>query len=220
MPCGIKIFNSRSRRATKVPPAKRCEKTPLQPFTENFSFFSDKVTLEGRGIERDVKIASGHGFLPYITYSKKSERFFRVQFSTLGKIGRSREIPLPRGEPSQERKIYLPNFLYHSTTAVKRMRLTILNARQTRSGERSPSGAISKKHIHIPRAQGTLISAEDFLLTTLTMRGMSHKGSIIAAINAIVFVILPLKPIFLRGTRLCIRCNIRRRTKARVTRRL
>src|SRR3989338_8935072 len=50
-------------------------------------------------VERDLKIASGHGsFARYIMYAKESERFFGVRFSALGKITRSRETH-PRGYP-------------------------------------------------------------------------------------------------------------------------
>lgn len=98
-----------------------------------------------------------------------------------------------RGPPSSEKKLYSPNLRYHSTTAVtavKRIRLTMLNARQTISGECNASGAIKTKHVHTPTAHGILRSFEDLLFMTLTIRGIFHRGNTIAAISAIVFVIL------------------------------
>ena len=63
----------------------------------------------------------------------------------------------------------------------------MLNVRQTRSVDRKASGAINKKHVHTPNAQGILKSLDDFLLTTLTISGMFHRGNTIAAMRAIVF---------------------------------
>jgi hypothetical protein len=65
------------------------------------------------------------------------------------------------------------------------MRFKILKVRQTTSGERRPSGAISRKHAQTPNAQNILMSLEDFLLITLMIRGIFQRGKIIAAINAI-----------------------------------
>ncbi|MBU0694196.1 MAG: hypothetical protein KKC11_05950 [Candidatus Omnitrophica bacterium] len=76
------------------------------------------------------------------------------------------------------------------------MRFIILNIRQTGSEEQKPAGAISKKHVHTPNVQYGLISLEDFLFIILTISGIFHKGSIIAAINAI-FSIIPLLLLFL-----------------------
>lgn len=50
------------------------------------------------------------------------------------------------------------------------------------------SGAIKRKHTHTPNAHGMLISLEDLLFMIRTISGMFHRGSIIAAISAIVFI--------------------------------
>ncbi|OGX01496.1 MAG: hypothetical protein A3I73_01690 [Omnitrophica bacterium RIFCSPLOWO2_02_FULL_45_16] len=71
---------------------------------------------------------------------------------------------------------------------MNKIRFMTLNARQTISGERKASGDINKKHIHTPSAQGMLISLEDLLFMIRTISGMFQRGSIIAAISAIVFI--------------------------------
>lgn len=67
----------------------------------------------------------------------------------------------------------------------------MLNVRQTGSAERKASGAINKKHIHTPNAQYKLMSLEDLLLITLTIRGIFQNGNAIAAINAIFSIVPP-----------------------------
>ena len=101
-----KFCYSRSRRATKVPPARRAKK-----------FFSlIEGSPEGWGIERDVKIASGHGPHTQIYLGVGERAIFSSSIFHAGdyspsftsgnsanevsEIGRSREIPHPRGDPS------------------------------------------------------------------------------------------------------------------------
>jgi len=48
-------------------------------------------------------------------------------------------------------------------------------------------GAIKTEVNQIPKAQIREISCEDFLLTTRTINGISHRGKITAAQNPIVF---------------------------------
>ncbi len=75
------------------------------PGWEKFSIPAEGVP-RGVGMEQDVKIASGHGFLLWFLICKKSEQFYRAKISTLGKFSRSCEIPTPRGDASRDRKIY------------------------------------------------------------------------------------------------------------------
>ena len=75
-------------------------------------------------------------------------------------------------------------------TAVKSIMFMMLNVRQTGSGEVKPSGAISTKHVHTPNTQYRLMSLEDLLFIILMISGMFHRGSTIAATNAI-FSIVP-----------------------------
>ena len=66
----------------------------------------------------------------------------------------------------------------------------MLNVRQTKSSETKPSGAIKTKQIHTPVTQYMLMSRDDFLLAILTIKGIFHKGRIIAATSATFSVIL------------------------------
>lgn len=60
----------------------------------------------------------------------------------------------------------------------------MLKILHTRSLDMKPEGAISARHVHTPITQYMLISAEDFLLIILAIRGIFQNGSIIAATNA------------------------------------
>lgn len=94
----------------------------------------------------------------------------------------------------------------------------MVNAFQTESVERSPSGSINKKHIHTPSAQDILMSLEDLLFMTLTISGMFHKGKITAAIKAIVCIIPSTISIALHGMLLYIPRNTHPRREERVLR--
>jgi hypothetical protein len=67
------------------------------------------------------------------------------------------------------------------------MTLAVLNPMAILSPDIKALGAIKTELIQIPMAQPIEISCEDFLRTTRTIKGMSHKGKIIAAHKPIVF---------------------------------
>ena len=67
----------------------------------------------------------------------------------------------------------------------------MLNAFQVISDEVKPDGAIITKQLQTPITQKRLISSEDFLFITRTIKGMFHKGRIIAAISEIILYISP-----------------------------
>jgi hypothetical protein len=75
------------------------------------------------------------------------------------------------------------------TTAVKSVRLAMLNARQTISAEVNAWGAMSNRQPHTPKAHQILMSADDFRLIILAMSGMLNSGNETAAMNAIFSII-------------------------------
>jgi hypothetical protein len=72
------------RKVSAASPEKICHRNCFGFHRESGLRLDDST--EGRVLKRDVKIASGHGFFVGVSlYTKKSERFFRVPFSSPGK---------------------------------------------------------------------------------------------------------------------------------------
>ena len=106
----IRSYASKILRALQM--IRKIVSVPTFPILPDKIFRSSLLIPEEWGIERDVKIASGHGsrqtplkesiLTIYRAYPapvwRESERFFRVHFSTPGKSARSREIPHPSGD--------------------------------------------------------------------------------------------------------------------------
>jgi len=72
-------------------------------------------------------------------------------------------------------------------TPVNMMTFIVLNPMANLSPDMKALGAIITEVTQIPTAQIKEISCDDLLLTTRTIKGMSHKGSMVAAIKPIVF---------------------------------
>lgn len=69
------------------------------------------------------------------------------------------------------------------TTAVNITMFTMLNARQTMSGDLTPEGNMSTMQTQTPNAHARLMSFDDLRLTIRIIKGILKNGRITAATN-------------------------------------